>query len=141
MEQVKIRPAVEGDFHFIISTWLKSFKHSSYFGKRIRNSIFFKFHHAVVTDILASPDTLVTVACDTLDENVIYGYMVAGVAPDDNTLLHYLYVKSPFRRMGVAKVLGAPLNLDKIVFSHWTFSTDWMIEKWPNAVYIPYLMS
>lgn len=139
--RVRIRKGVPGDFNFIISTWLRSFKHSSYFAKRIRNSIFYLFHHEVVSRILGLHQTLTYIACDPLDVNVIYGYMVVG-KHDENPLLHYVYVKSAFRRLGIANTLlkEAGLDPDKLVFSHWTFETDRLVEKFPNAVYIPYLI-
>lgn len=140
--QISVRPALPGDFNFVISTWLKSYKSSSYFAKRIRNSIFFFYHHEVVSRLLSREDTKVFIACDLVDPNVIYGYLVQG-SHEGVDLVHYVYVKSAFRGLGIARSLtaAAPLNLDRFVFSHWTFSTDGLVDKLPGGTYIPYLLS
>ena len=85
--------------------------------------------------------TKALVACDPVDPNVIYGYLVMGeVAGED--VVHYVYIKSAFRQMGIAKMLAksAHLNLDKFSFTHWTYSTDWLVEKLPGGTYVPYLV-
>jgi GNAT superfamily N-acetyltransferase len=86
------------------------------------------------------------VACDTVDPNVIYGYLVKGTYLEGSLgevpVVHYLYVKAAFRKMGIARTLveASKVPLDKFSFSHWTFAMDGLIERLPGAVYIPYLI-
>lgn len=136
--QIAIRIMEPGDKNFILSTWLRSYKHSSSFAKRITNSIYYFFHHNIVTNILERPDTKVTVACNPQDPNVIYAYLVQG-GFEDQVVVHYIYVKAPFRGLGIAGRLAEEIPA-KFVFSHWTFSCDRIVDKYPGACFVPYLL-
>lgn len=46
----------------------------------------------------------VTVACDPTDHNHVMGYIVHQTV-DELFMLHWVYVKAPFRRLGVMKEL------------------------------------
>lgn len=138
-DKVQVRRGLPGDFNFIISTWLRSFKHASYFAKRIQNAIFYRFHHNLCTRLLARSQ--VFVACDRVDPNVIYGWLVTEKF-EGNDVVHYVYVKAPFRRMGIAATLlvGASVDPNTLVFSHWSYAVDKLLIKYPKMVYVPYLV-
>jgi hypothetical protein len=97
------RPAVESDINFILSTWLKS-----YYEELKRNGnkgviypkddVFFQGHQQWIKRALSRSTALI---CTTEeDQNQIVGWIVY----EDDTV-HYVYVKNPLRKFGVAKLL------------------------------------
>jgi GNAT superfamily N-acetyltransferase len=61
----------------------------------------------------------VTIACVEEAEDEILGWLCWEDA--DPTVLHYLYVKGPYRHKGVAKYLLEPvLDRHNVVMTHWT---------------------
>lgn len=138
---VKVRLKVDGDTSFLLNSWLKSYYHSSYFCKRIREKIYYRFHHEVITRILGQPNTKVLIASDPIDTSVILGYLVYNEF-ECKPLIHYAYVKGAFRQMGIATTLikAAELDLSIAQFTHWSFDCDEIVKKHPNMVYTPYLI-
>lgn len=138
--EVIVRPMIEEDYNFVIQSWLKSYKHNSYFCKRIRDNIYYKYHHKVITQILARASTSVLIAIDPV-EKVILGYLVTEKF-ENKDLVHYAYVKTSFRDLGIGGSLlkESGINPFEVLFSHWTKDTDGLIEKYKGATYVPYLL-
>lgn len=130
-----IRKATKEELPFIYSTWLKSYKHSSQFAARIRNDIYYDYHQQIVKRLVNRSEVLV--ACESTD-GPIFGYLVY----ETPNLIHFAYVKKSFRHLGIFKeLLGhAQLNLNDCAFTHWTKSTDKMLELQTKMLYIPYLV-
>lgn len=133
---VAVRPAITDDIAFIFSTWLHNFKSGSLFAKRIPYSVFFENHHRVLEHILARPEVQALVACPSDSPDTIVGYLI-----HEENLVHYIYVKGAFRKLGVGRALAvaAKLDLEKVVCSHWTFVADELAKKW-KLLYNPYMM-
>lgn len=53
------------------------------------------------------------VACDVADPTVVFGW-----AATESGIVHYVYVKKPYRRQGVATALCA--NLPALYCTHWS---------------------
>lgn len=144
--KVLIRPVETADVNFIFNSWLKSYRHGSYFAKKIRDTVFYKYHHMVCDAILRRPTTRVLMACDPEDPSVIYGYLVYEKLNTDlhnwGYVLHYAYVKSPFRKLGVGAELlkASELDPNRCALSHWTMDTDFIAKKFPEITYTPYLI-
>lgn len=139
---ISLRQATSDDLPFVYNSWLKAYKHSSRFAQRITNEVFFKYHHQVIDRILAR-GAKVLIATPENDEHTILGYIV--YEPYNALVLHFCYVKMPFRRFGVAHKLLSPLlseaglNGTLVTFSHWTKDMDWASEKL-KLQYNPYLI-
>jgi hypothetical protein len=131
------RPSVDKDF--LYSTWLKNYKHSSYFAKRIKPTVFFRGHQIVVDHILNKPTCKALVACPKDDSETILGYIV--FEPTFN-VVHFTFVKDAFRNMGIARRLlkESGIDTEKLMFSHWTFPIDEIIRKYEQITYNPYLL-
>lgn len=133
--ELSIRFAYDKDLPFIFATWLHSYKHSSYFAKKISGPVFFRAHHEVIEDILARDTATAIVANPKDDPDLILGFFVyePGIA-------HYVYVKGSFRDFGISRALAehSKLNLEECSFTHWCFDTDWILEKHPKLIYNPY---
>ena len=97
---INIRPYKQEDYNFILSTWLKGF----YYGnknkfKKSKDAVMNETH-AIVDAILKDTTTLIKVATLKDEEDIILGYSISG--PE---VLHWVFVKSDWRRFGIGKKL------------------------------------
>lgn len=141
IDQVEFRPSVKADESFIFSTWLRSYKHSSRFAQHIPSRTYFARHHKIIERIMGFPQTE-TVVCSPKDKaDTILGYLVfTHVHP--RPVIHFVYVKVPFRKFGVAKGLleEANIHLDGAVYTHRTDNLEWVEQRFPGLQYDPYLI-
>lgn len=134
---IEVRAAIVDDLPFIFSTWLRSYRHSSNFAKKISNATFFAWHHKVIERFIERGGK-VLVAHAVGEPGVILGYFCS---ENDNSIVQYVYVKKAFRKMGIAKELfkvsAVPNNAN---FTHWTLDTNWITKKLTELNYNPYLL-
>ena len=109
-QQVKIREMLPNDEAFIFHSWLTGFRGSD-FTEGVRKSTYFPRHHKVIEDILERSE--VRVACNLNDEDHVYGYMVW-----EGEILHWIYVKAPFRGLGIGQMLFEPLKGSRLYVTH-----------------------
>jgi GNAT superfamily N-acetyltransferase len=171
------------DERFVYKTWLDSMRCTSPIYKRVRDWEFFRYFRKVI-DGLLERGAVVLIAAEK-DSPSIYGYMVyePDVKVDERTgIIHWIYVKAVWRRLGVATALiehagidpnGAyytmRTNYELSLPSGWDQSaakSNWvavrearirraaeveakgqqegdtraMLNKWPGAVYCPFLL-
>jgi hypothetical protein len=126
------------DEAFIYATWLRNYKSSSYFAKRIRHAVFFSGHKKVIEFILAKPQTTTLIAHPKDDPNTMLGYLVCEMV--EKPTVHFTFVKEAFRKMGILRRLmeAAEIADPTFTFTHWTFPVDELIGKYPDLVYNPY---
>lgn len=134
--EIELRVAKPEDLNFIFATWLKSYRHSSQFARRISNTVFFTWHHKVIERLIGR-GAQISVAHPKGEPDVILGYGCAELF-DGQPVVHFIYVKKPFRRMGVATKLLE--GLTPTLFTHWTADTEWIVKKRPELMYNPYLI-
>jgi hypothetical protein len=142
---VKIRPYLEEtDKNFLYSTWLKKYKFTSYFAKRIRMPIYYKGQEKIIDHILRKPTTRVLMACLKDDPNSLFGYIAYEPMTDEvpSAVIHFIFVKDIFQKMGVGGLLfkESGLGLDGTRFTHWTFPLDELFQKYPDLIYDPYAL-
>ena len=146
MDSVFVRSASKEDVPFITSSWLRSFREGGSFCKRVPNNIYYHYHHKIMEQLL--PRSYVLVATNESDPNHILGWL-CGEIVDTVPVVHYVYVKAPMRRFGIAKhlfeaftdtVKGVTGTIPQFYFhTHKTPTSNKMLDdsKW---VYHPYLM-
>ncbi len=143
-EAILIRPYnAQTDTNFVYSTWLRNYKHSSYFAKRIKPSVFFAGHHAVLNHLLAKPAMRLSVACDKNDPETIWGWLACEPSNLMQTVVHFMFVKDAFRKMGIARTLlnaAGVFDLNKTRFTHWTYPVDEFIRQYPDMLFDPYAL-
>jgi hypothetical protein len=136
--KVHVRKAGEGDAHFILNSWLKSFR-NSHFAKSINSTVYFNEHHKVVRRLIKRSTILI--ACNPEDHNQIYGYLVLEKV-DGVLTLHFAYTKQVFRKLGIQRQLLALVNHDfqndSALYSHDTKMGRELAAKF-NLVYHPYV--
>ena len=105
----QLRPPTDQDVSFVFNSWLKSFRQAPAMAN-ISNTVYFKEAHAQIEKVIQSPGCRAVVACDPSpgSENVIYGYGVGEIV-DSEFIIHWIYVKHPFRGFGVGKAIEAEL--------------------------------
>lgn len=128
----KLREAKESDFPFIYATWLKGLRFGNDVFGTIEQHSYFRNYHKVIETILHRPSVVIPVACLIEDPNTILGYALR-----EDGMLHYIHVKSAFRRFGIARALSPP-EISRVTH---TTKMGWAIlkEKFPNAIYDPFL--
>lgn len=139
MEEVEIRPLKKEDHAFLFSSWLRSYKQSR-FAHRIKNDIYFMWHHILIERLLSRPSVSVHVAHMKGDADIIFGFLVSETMNQEPRILHYVYVKDDFRGFGLARELFNAAKLRApVYFSHWTYLADPIVEKHQaTLVYDPY---
>ena len=106
------RPAVSPDDRtFVVSTWSSSFKASSYAGI-LWTDDYAQTMHRQINRVLDRPETVAMLACDGEDPNFLFGHIVAEVEPHDTPIVHYTFVKAPYRRNGIARKLFEAIDVN-----------------------------
>jgi hypothetical protein len=119
---VSIRSALPGDKPFIYKTWLRGLYYGCPFFNDIPSRIFYQSYQQILDEMFASGEVQVRVACLKDDSDVILGYCAH--APQT---LHWVYVKKPWRKIGVAKLL---VDFPIKTVTHQTTATRGLILKY-----------
>lgn len=131
-----LRPAADSDIPFILSSWLHGYRKASV-TSGISNTIYFKSHEALLKNLLRVSNIVVACAKDNPDQ--IFGYVVSEYDGISLTV-HWLYIKQPFRGLGMARSLMG-------VIRDTTYQVEWHTSRTrpsgllgPVSVYNPYLL-
>ena len=101
MNMIFSRPTSE-EFKFVVDSWSNSFRKSPYAGC-VPNNLWAEVSRATITQLIMRPTAEVTVAlAPTTDgsRGRVMGYYVS-----EPGILHWLYVKKDFRRLGIGTKL------------------------------------
>jgi GNAT superfamily N-acetyltransferase len=129
MEEIPIhlRRAQEDDVPLIYDSWMKSFK-SSRFAQTVDPNVYYPEQHSVISYLLARTQVVLAVSDEA--EKQIYGYLCYD--PSQGPLiLHYCYVKQPYRGFGIAtKLISTVLKQDQpFYYTHDTGEMRSLLEK------------
>ena len=135
---ILFRPLAYEDKAFVFNSWLKSFR-NGFFCKNVDNTIYFLNHHKIVDSCTLKGKTIV--CCNADDPKIIYGY-VCYEEIEGQFVLHYVYVKNIYRKLGLAKQLLQRTGHDFNVLGCYTHQTIVGVQKEEqyNLVYHPYLL-
>jgi hypothetical protein len=129
-----LRAGGKSDWPMVADAWVNSHRASSRATKLSNKATFFRHHHRIVDLLLQSPGVRVIVAAPADDDFTAYGFAVV-----QGSLVHMVYVKAPFRRIGVAKTMLAGFRPSG--FTHWTKDIgQWIYDKYPGLNYDPFWM-
>ena len=133
----RIREKIASDDNFILNSWLKSYKDVE---RIIPHDIYFRSHAKIIQSALGKAKIFMAVAED--DPNQIIGYVCYETQPLLPTIpvLHYVYVKYPYRHLGIAKALVNPIYKDaEYVFcSHLCRCFLDIRKNYKKLIYNPY---
>jgi hypothetical protein len=137
------RAAAPGDRNFIISAWVASYRDADSAGM-VAASRWHAVMGAEVADVLTLPDVTATVSYETENpdpQSNAYGFIVADVT-ERPPLVYYVFVKTAYRRSGIARGLFAAIGVDPRLPFHHVCSTAWvdrLQRKVPMARWVPRL--
>ncbi len=120
---IAYRPAADADRRFVIGSWLDSFRDSHAAGQ-IAMADWQSIMWAQVERILARPGCQTIVSCNSEDPTQLHGFVTFDSdTGDDPPLVFYCYVKSAFRRWGIARGLLRTAGIDPTEPLDYAFKT------------------
>lgn len=99
-DRVIVREVQEADNNFIMATWLKGLYFGNSWFREIPQDIYFRNYHAVIEKIVSRPKVRIKVACLELMPDAVLGYCVY-----EGPIIHWIFVKSSYREVGIAKMI------------------------------------
>jgi GNAT superfamily N-acetyltransferase len=120
----------EDDRNFILNSWLKSYK-DSMVCKEIPSEIYYETQRELVSKVLDGAQVLV--ACSPESDKQIFGY----IAYEHPGLIHYIYVKFPYRKFGIGTSL---MEQSEVVAPYISTHLPRKHKKAPEVIYNPYLL-
>ena len=135
---IVFRPIAYEDKAFIFNSWLKSFR-NGFMVKNVDNTIYFLNHHKIVDSCTTKGTTII--CCDAQDSRIIYGY-ICFEHIEGQFVLHYIYIKEVYRKLGLGKMLLEKTGHDFNILGCYTHQTPVALkhEANYNLVYHPYLI-
>lgn len=100
--QIAIRGYQDSDKHLILSTMLRGLYYGNSFFTNIQKDVFFKEYSEIAHKMLFKRSNSLTIACSMEEPTVVLGWALISL---DASVLHYAFVKEPFRNKGIAKRL------------------------------------
>ena len=143
--QVTYRAPTQDDVGFIYNSWLKSHRGNSAWARDMPAQVYFSNHKKVLAKLLEGSGILV--ACNPENTEQIFGYGVYQPTTGGVTVLHYVYVKHPYRRLGIGgdivqtilRLSGHDMELPAVA-SHVTGLWSQVLkDKW-HMIYNPYVI-
>ena len=134
---VVLRALEETEVNFVYHSWLRSLRSGNSFYKRIPSIIYFENHRKRLYRILDRSHCLVATPKD--HPEIVVAYIVWENLDDDREIIHYIYVKSDYRVMGLANLLVEVAAADREIIT--THRTDSLPQKGSDRyIFNPYLM-
>ena len=139
-DAIVVRNFTASDRNFILATWLRGLYYGDTWYTSIPKAIFMENYHRILERFLSHSSVSIKVACLKDDPEIILGYSVTrqmkhGEA--DISVLDWVFVKSAWRKIGVAKML-VPSRLNAC--THLTKTGQSILkQKLPNVIFNPFL--
>lgn len=127
---VVVSPIAPSELPLVFNSWLKFYRKCDY-ARGIPDSVFYAEEHRVIEALLAREGTVVVAARNSEDLDQIFGYAVYEVKPRC-TVLHWVYVKHPFRNLGIGKQLLAPVVTRAVEVPLWFSYRTRPLENWQS---------
>lgn len=134
--EIYIREAETKDLSFIKNSWEKSFEKVMH---AVPRESYHRGQQKLMNRLISK--SFCYVSCSHEDLNQIFGWMLFEKIKDIG-ILHYIYVKHPYRRYGIGSALYQMLERDKAypcIASHRTLYLDHIKDKW-NVTFNPYIL-
>ncbi len=129
-----IRKAEADDFPLVLDSWIKSVRDSPWAGNVPNNMAMAVLQESLKQLMLRGAKVLVAANPDRPQQ--IVGWICAEPGRESEKVVHAVYTKRPFRRLGIAKQLLASVGLSPTDPFPYTYRTL-MSRVFPNAKYLP----
>lgn len=137
---VRIRKFCEGDKHFILNSWMESYRQEDSV-RSVSNSTYFYCHQILIGEIAKTAEIFLACAHDNPDE--IWGWLCCQPGPDGSIIVHYAYTKQRFRKLGLGRRLIEAAGWVpgvRVWATHWSQRCNFISHKF-NATHNPYLLN
>ena len=104
----QLRAFRESDRNFVVRGWASEMRRAS-FSRHVPPDVYWPSQHELVAQLLSLATTIV--ACDPENNEHVYGAVV--YQPAELAIVHWVYVKGDYRRIGLAASLVAAAIGDK----------------------------
>lgn len=131
---VAVREGRESDRNFILATLLRGLYYGDSWYSLVPKSTFMEHYHPIATWLISLPSTKIRVACLKDDPEVILGYAVMS---QDETRLDWVFCKSAWRAIGIAKSL-VPDTIKQV--THLTKVGLSILKSKPGVEFNPFLI-
>lgn len=139
MSEILYRPPkTKSDLGFVLKSFIRTFAKSPHSGPYPRKHLVRCIRDSVA-DLLRDPATRVTLACNPQDPDQIYGFVCYDV-DREFPVLHAVYVKDMFRKMGIGSDLVAIARGSRKGVMRYTHKTPVCNKFLPHALYRPGLV-
>lgn len=149
LKLIEIRRMRAEDIPYIYSSWLEDFLSSHHIKQKEKNravqshvalmpkDLYYKEQRYLIDKILKK--SIVYVACNSEEENQIFGYAVTRSLGDnsDLTLLSWIYVRPVYRGFGICNLLMKKLGQVDVV-THMTPQRRWFLKRY-SIIFNPYM--
>lgn len=134
---VRCRPAVGADQGLILDSWVNSYRKSRDV-RDVIGPVYRSGQRQLAERLLERCGATVLCASDFLPQ--VFAWMCAEKV-GSILVLHYLYVKQPYRRQGLARTLLFTATMPELPAVHHTHRTDAGagIIRWMRSTWNPYL--
>lgn len=148
--KIRLRKHNASDEPFIFKSWLNQHWADGASNRYLRKTEFFREHHLAVSKLLRRTPAIV--AASERDPAAILGFLSAENLPGEyedakgemfrDVVLHYFYVKAPYRGFGIGRVLLEAAGVRPNRIKHVTHWTRWCHRNRvvKNLVHNPYLL-
>ncbi len=97
---IAIRPGAPEDKNLIYTSWLKGLRFGNNWFELIDKDAYYENYQKVLDRVFSKPTIKIIIACLKDDPEIILGYSVS-----EPGILHWVYVKTLWRKLGIAKDL------------------------------------
>lgn len=126
-----MRPATPDEMDFVLDSWLKSYKFSPWAGVQENHKYFVNQREAI--EALLARGAVLTVA-EWPETERVAGY-ICHEHKDSVDVVHYVYVKDHWRKMGVGKSLVNHVSRGgQLIYTFRTRASKYIL---PGAVFAP----
>ena len=135
-----VRKPVPSDVEYLLKTWGR--EHRRALPRALPDRLFYPEFQKIMYSLVSRTDA--RVICAAEDPNYIIGFVIGEVHADAQTaVIHFAYVRSPFRRAGFTRAALEDMGWRpgyEIVASHWSDYVARFDLKALNIVYNPYIL-
>lgn len=133
---IRVRPAVDADMPFVFDGWLKSFRMAHAAGPFAIED-YKQVYSVAIQKLLQRAELLI--ACNPELDDQLYGFL----AHEKRTppVVHYVYVKQPFRKHRIATLLMAAADIPTGKLFYFTYKSPGagdIAEHWRGATFDPF---
>lgn len=130
-----VRDYNDKDRNLILATFLRGLYYGDSWFSMIPKNIFMDNYKLVIQALVDNPKTVIKIACLKEDPEVILGYSILS---SDYQTIHWLYIKSVWRRQGIGRSL---VPQHPMYVSHLSALGKTLLNKLPNTTFNPFAIN